>query len=134
VLAFRDTPPDGDPPAQGAPRVVLEAREGGAILACSFCRTPVTSRAAAIAVGGQHEHSCENPHGYTYVIGCFAAAQGLVAVGVPTQEWTWFPGYSWQVQHCAACEQLMGWRYQSADGGFYGLIVRHLVDVLVDDA
>lgn len=134
MLAFRDAPPDGDQPPRRDPREVVATRAGDAILVCSFCRTRVTSRAAAIAIGGAHEHSCENPHGYQYVIGCFAFAEGVVAVGTPTREYTWFPGYSWQVQNCALCEQLLGWRFQASEGSFYGLILRHLVEIAPHDA
>jgi hypothetical protein len=96
-------------------------------LACALCRSRVTSDAARIEIAGRHEHSCENPHGYHYRIGCFAVAEGLVAASEPTHAYTWFPGYTWQVMSCAACRHHLGWRFASGDGGFYGLILDHLV-------
>ncbi len=89
----------------------------------------MTSDSARIEIGGAHEHSCTNPAGYHYRIGCFAAAEGLAARGEPTAEYTWFPGYAWQVQDCGACRQHLGWRFRSADGGFYDLILAHLVEI-----
>jgi hypothetical protein len=31
------------------------------------------------------------------------------------------------VQNCAGCRLHLGWRFTSADGGFYGLILARLV-------
>src|SRR5688572_16062985 len=85
------------------------------VLACALCKSRITTTSAAIEIAGSHLHTCENPHGYHYRIGCFAAAEGLVATGTPTTEYTWFPGYAWQVQSCARCRHHLGWRYSAPD-------------------
>jgi hypothetical protein len=92
----------------------------------------VTGDEARIAIAGSHEHDCENRHGWRYRVGCFAAAEGLVPDGAATTADTWFPGYAWQVQRCARCGHHLGWRFASRDGGFFGLILDHLVET--DDA
>jgi hypothetical protein len=105
---------------------------GGRVLACAACRRPVTTPQAAIAIGGQHEHTRENPHGHRFRIGCFAVAHGLVPFGAASTYWSWFPGMAWQVAHCGGCRRHLGWRFASADASFHGLILDALVAIDVD--
>jgi hypothetical protein len=101
----------------------------GEVLACAYCGRAITTRAARIEVNGLHAHSFANPEGINYRVGCFADAGGLVVVGPRSTYWTWFAGYSWQVELCANCRQQLGWYYRSADGVFHGLILDRLVEV-----
>jgi hypothetical protein len=129
MLRSRDSTTD-ESSTVAKPRPRDEAADDLArVLACALCKSRITDGAARIEIGGRHVHSCENPHGYCYRVGCFASAGGLVATGEPTAEYTWFPGYAWQVQNCARCRHHLGWRYSSADGGFWGLILDHLVEL-----
>jgi hypothetical protein len=43
--------------------------------------------------------------------------------------WTWFPGYSWQVELCGHCDEQLGWIYRSSDADFHGLILDRLIEV-----
>lgn len=95
-------------------------------LFCASCKLPVTDQDQRIAMLGAHAHSCVNPHGLTFHIGCFREAPGCTAVGIATTEHTWFPGYAWRVAVCARCNTHLGWRFEDKNGGFYGLIVRQL--------
>jgi Yippee zinc-binding/DNA-binding /Mis18, centromere assembly len=93
-------------------------------LACVKCGSSVTDKAAMISVNGTRTHLFTNPDGYRFRIGCFASAHGLLGVGEPTDEYTWFPGFTWQVQTCSRCQEQIGWLYQSTDSAsFYGLIL-----------
>jgi hypothetical protein len=109
-------------------------REGGeegsgSVLACAYCRRPITTAAACIEVGGSHAHTLANPDGVRFRIGCFADASGLRAVGAKSLYFTWFAGFSWQVELCAHCREQLGWLYESADGVFHGLILDRLVEL-----
>lgn len=95
-------------------------------LFCAACRHPVTHQGERIPVQGAHEHRCTNPHGITYHIGCFREAGGGVPIGVATAEYTWFPGYAWRLVLCANCRAHLGWRFQSPDDYFHGLILVRL--------
>lgn len=128
---WRAFQPGGEDPARArgrAPATLDEGGEGQA-LACGGCRRRVTTGAARVEIGGGHEHTCTNPGGFSYRIGCFAWAENLTPLGAPSTYWSWFPGMSWQVQHCATCRRHLGWRFASADGGFYGLILDALVEI-----
>jgi hypothetical protein len=96
---------------------------------CAYCGRAITSWASRIEVNGLHAHSFTNPEGIRYRVGCFADAGGLVVVGPRSSYWTWFPGYSWQIELCRGCREQLGWYYRSPDGVFHGLILDRLVEV-----
>lgn len=95
-------------------------------LFCAACQHPVTHQDERIPVGGSHEHSCTNPAGHTFRIGCFHEAAGCIAVGEASTEHTWFKGYAWRVALCASCERQLGWRFLAPADYFHGLIVDRL--------
>jgi hypothetical protein len=102
--------------------------DSGRRLCCAACRRPITREDQRIRVQSRHEHVFSNPLGLTFRIGCFAVASGCVYFGEATEEWTWFPGYRWQVSVCGGCGSHLGWRYMGRDGdGFHGFILRHLI-------
>ena len=106
-----------------------DTRPPGRALGCASCRRPITSTAAAIEVSGSHAHTFTNPDDYTFRIGCFSEASGLVKSGPSTLEYTWFAGYSWQVELCGGCREQIGWFYRSADHRFHGLMLDMLVEI-----
>ncbi|HJZ88769.1 MAG TPA: cereblon family protein [Polyangia bacterium] len=128
MLCFQQQPADRERLPMGAPMELVDAGTGP-VLACARCRQHITSTSARIAVGGHHEHTRENPHGFQFHIGCFARALGCVAVSEPSLEWTWFPGYAWQIELCTGCAEHLGWRFASSDHHFHGLILDRLVEL-----
>lgn len=95
---------------------------------CKFCGNLVTFRAYEISVQSSHEHEFMNPDDVTYRIGCFSTAEGCMPIGMPTDDFTWFAGYQWQVVLCLSCMNHLGWRYVSEiSNGFYGLILNRLI-------
>ena len=98
-------------------------------LFCALCRHPITHQDERIPVNGRDEHTCTNPGGYTFRIGCFHEARGCSAIGEATTAHTWFKGYAWQVALCASCERHLGWRFQAPRDYFHGLILDRLTSV-----
>lgn len=94
---------------------------------CKTCGNVITSDADSIAVNGSHDHTFVNPMGLTFHIGCFSNARGCFIMGAPTDEYTWFPGFTWTYVVCSGCRTHLGWHYQSGGGGFFGLILDQLV-------
>lgn len=79
---------------------------------------------------GEHVHTFTNPDGLVFRIGCFHKAYGAEPEGAPTLDWTWFPGYAWQAEHCSSCATHLGWKYRkSATDVFHGLILDQLVEI-----
>jgi len=125
-LVLQRPPPESGQAARPETRPTDKAVPPG-VIACAFCLHAVTTPAARIAVGGAHAHSCVNPHGLRFHFGCFAEAS-CRAVGEPSVYWSWFPGFSWQIELCAHCGEHLGWRFRSPDRVFHGLILDRLVE------
>jgi hypothetical protein len=89
---------------------------------CAACGQIVTDESARIARLGRHVHECTNPAGMVYRVACFASARGMSVATNPSREWSWFPGYAWQIELCDGCRVHLGWKYTRGDEVFFGLI------------
>jgi hypothetical protein len=97
------------------------------VLRCAACGTAITDDTRRIEISGAHRHVFVNPHGEVFEVGCFAAADGVRAIGPASDFFSWFPGYAWRVALCSGCGVHLGWTY--GDGPeFVGLILPRLVD------
>lgn len=106
--------------SQGLPE---RSEGGGSRIVCRACGNLVTSAAARMQVEGKHRHVFFNPHGIMFELGCFQAAPGTVRTGPPVSEFSWFSGHTWQIAVCGRCSVHLGWYYEAARTGFYGLIL-----------
>lgn len=98
-------------------------------LLCRQCLQIITHRSQRIVVDGSHEHTFANPHGIVFDIGCFRSAIGCGYIGLPTKEFSWFMGHTWQVAICGTCLAHVGWLFTSFNlGSFVGLILDRLAD------
>ena len=100
----------------------------GHAIRCGFCRAIISYPGNQLERLGKHIHTFRNPSGLSFTIACYARAW-CDAVGSPTEEWSWFPGYRWQYALCHACHEHLGWFYRT-DGDlapFYGLILPRLI-------
>jgi hypothetical protein len=95
-------------------------------LRCANCQYPITRKTDRIEINEKHQHVFANPHGYIYQIGCFVQAPGCVIIGEETSQFSWFPGYTWQIALCGRCLTLLGWAFRSNESLFYGLILDRL--------
>jgi hypothetical protein len=75
-----------------------------------------------------HQHAFCNPYGIIFEIGCFRTAPGCGYAGPATEEFSWFPGYSWRLALCSSCGTHLGWQYTAPDKeSFCGLILDNLI-------
>ena len=93
---------------------------------CAGCLHAITTTDARIEMSGGHAHTFANPHGFVFQIGCFAVAPGCDEASAPSTEFSWFPGYAWQVALCRGCGAHLGWLFRSGDSRFHALIVDRL--------
>ncbi len=91
-------------------------------LVCARCGHHITDEDARIRIGAQDEHVFVNPHGFVYRIVCFARAPGAREVGPAQTEFSWFPGYTWQVAACGRCDWHLGWWFRAGRNRFAGCI------------
>ncbi len=103
-----------------------DGAEGGRLL-CRRCGLAITASGWAREVAGAHEHSFVNPHGYLFRIGCFRRAPGCAPHGEEHAEYTWFPGYTWQMAQCGRCSVHLGWGFRGRSDAFHGLVLDRLV-------
>jgi len=130
---FRQDDPGG--PAQEWVDELLKDRlqaqpEEDRNLYCFVCGRIVTSVDHRIPVQGAREHTCTNPGGYVYTIGCFREAEGCEEAGELTEAFSWFPGFAWRYAFCGGCGVHLGWVYEGSGEtpeGFFGLILNRLV-------
>jgi hypothetical protein len=102
------------------------ATAGDDALRCAACDHRITERAYRSEMAGAHEHTFVNPAGYSFRIGCFAAAPGCACVGTPSDAFSWFPGWRWQIAICGRCASHVGWIFRLGGDQFHGLILAAL--------
>ncbi|PIE69076.1 MAG: hypothetical protein CSA21_04040 [Deltaproteobacteria bacterium] len=101
------------------------ARDKGVF--CRACSHLLTRESEAVSPQGSHEHTFFNPAGVLYELCCFAKAPGVVTTGLPSTEFSWFAGYSWQIGYCKHCGTHLGWHFSHTGHAFYGLIKKKLM-------
>ncbi|MDD9304996.1 MAG: hypothetical protein HUK40_22695 [Desulfobacter sp.] len=101
------------------------------VIMCKHCNFSVTKPGFQILVSQKFSHAFANPHGHVFEIGCFSRADGCVGASIPSDEFTWFPGYVWTVGQCQSCSTQLGWIFSSAKAlnpeRFLGLILDQLI-------
>lgn len=104
-----------------------------AVILCRLCGNVITRPAHQTRVEEAFFHTFANPHGMVFEIGCFSEAHGCISVSRPSSEFTWFPGYSWEIVACLECCAHMGWKFARhlphapGPGRFFGLILDKLI-------
>ncbi len=102
---------------------------------CAACETPVSSARHLFASDGQQTaHVFANPRGILFEVITLTHAENLLIMGEPCDEFTWFPGYTWQVCACAQCSNHLGWFFDGIGPAktpacFYALIRSELKEV-----
>jgi hypothetical protein len=98
-------------------------REEEGWLLCVDCGHRIAPLRAATSVTGAHQHELVNPSAIVFVVRCFTHAPGCMPVGERSTQWTWFPGYAWQIELCRGCAGHVGWSFHATGkSAFYGLI------------
>ena len=102
--------------------------DGHRALLCAACRHQVTTERERIEMLDRHEHTCTNPHGLAFRIGCFRQAPGCTGMGPRDSAFSWFPGYTWQIAVCGRCRTHLGWIFRAGADCFHGLILDRLAE------
>ncbi|MFZ7112254.1 MAG: cereblon family protein [Desulfatiglandales bacterium] len=101
-------------------------------LVCASCGHFVTKVAEKIEVRGRHNHDFPY-YGGVVRLGCYRNAPGCVGIDRISSGYSWFRGYSWQIQLCRHCYIQLGWKYMSDEDSFYGLVFKNLREEKPDE-
>lgn len=93
---------------------------------CAWCLNRVANDKDRLSFGGKSEFSFRNPEGRRFHIITFARTFGCRDVGIPTHQYTWFPGHAWSYCLCGQCRTHLGWFYVGPNT-FAGLIRDRIV-------
>lgn len=102
---------------------------------CKRCRTQIAcySDIFAMAKGNVNANYC-NPAGYIHETLTVHKTLDDAAkiVDRPSTEFSWFPGYAWQIAVCKRCSSHIGWKFIAVTKNlkprtFYGLSCKSLV-------
>jgi len=120
-LLFREKLSDPPGKTDTAPSGKTREKIEKAVL-CRSCRSVVTEQDKAISIDNNHMHTFFNLAGIVFETHCFSQVKGCINQGTPTDEFSWFSGYTWEYALCSTCFDHLGWFYNSADSSFFGLI------------
>jgi hypothetical protein len=93
---------------------------------CFWCHNRVANDGDRFRVDGKDIFGFSNPEGICFNIIIFSETRGCRQAGVPTLEYTWFPGHAWSYCLCESCGQHLGWFY-TGEYDFVGLITDRIV-------
>ncbi|MBI2376549.1 MAG: hypothetical protein HYV07_21315 [Deltaproteobacteria bacterium] len=107
------------------------AEKADRALACRGCGSSISRPELAFGVdGGEPVRVFPNPYGQMRKILTVRDAWGIVGVGEPTMEFTWFDGFAWTAVMCASCHAHLGWRFDASGprSRFFGLLIEALIE------
>ncbi|KAI8468587.1 MAG: hypothetical protein J3K34DRAFT_459827, partial [Monoraphidium minutum] len=99
------------PHAAGRLRLLAALLARADRVACAGCGSLVAAlRDLFNSSGDGSGGAFVNPHGHVHDMATFGrvAAGNVGLQGRPTTEWSWYPGYSWQICNCTGCGEHLG--------------------------
>jgi cereblon len=98
---------------------------------CLLCSSVVSYSDRLITVFDTKRHSFINPAGVSCELLTFSCCPGAILFGEPTEEHSWFPGYSWSLALCGHCNSHLGWYYRAVSepadlSEFWGILVSNI--------
>ena len=74
-----------------------------------------------------------NNHGYNHEMLTVKKCWSVMTQGQPESQYSWFPGYTWQIINCPECWSHLGWCFRATRDElkprmFYGLTKTAIVD------
>ena len=98
-------------------------RERDEAIVCRACETELSDASAVFSMSDGRVFV--NPHGIVHEVVTVRRARNVEVSGGPTTEFTWYPGYAWEIAWCAGCGAHVGWSFTAVAGGeparFWGL-------------
>ncbi|XP_054276612.1 protein cereblon [Macrosteles quadrilineatus] len=81
-------------------------------LCCRSCTNTVGSDSDLFSMSTEGPQSTfVNPNGYLHETITLYKVKSIYAVGLPSTEFSWFPGYAWTIAKCNHCNHHLGWMF-----------------------
>jgi cereblon len=105
-------------PAKGRAKRRLPADEESAgrskRILCRWCGEALSDVSAIFATSASGTaQTFLNPYGFLHEVVTVRWARSLTLSGPPTTEFTWYPGYAWEVASCGRCRAHVGWAFRA---------------------
>jgi len=82
------------------------------VLVCLNCQTKLADQTSIFSMSTEGpQGTFINPNGHLHETLTLHHAINLSAIGSPSVEYSWFPGYAWTVLVCSSCYSHIGWRF-----------------------
>jgi cereblon len=98
--------------------LLKDKKEELILLRCKYCGSPISQMKHVFSVTGTcgTAGNYVNSYGVNHqTVTVRTVDYDVLCVGQPETKESWFPGYSWQIAHCAICFEHLGWKYQRVD-------------------
>jgi len=113
------------------PFIPATGGNGNKAYLCLNCNLAITYSDRLLAVSGSKRHSYVNPAELTCEFLTFSSCPGGMTLGLPTEQYSWFSGYSWCLAVCGNCHNHLGWHYRrlsESEGPteFWGILINQI--------
>lgn len=114
-------------------RCELSLLEQSNILCCRNCGETLAQQSDIFSMSREGpQGSYVNPGGYVHETLTLYKVKNVLYSGTPSTEYSWFPGYAWQICQCNYCDSHLGWRFTASSSKklhpkkFYGISRRSI--------
>ena len=114
-------------------RCELSLLEMSNILCCRNCGETLAQQSDIFSMCKEGpQGSYVNPGGYVHETLTLYKVKNILYIGQPSTEYSWFPGYAWQICQCSYCDSHLGWRFTASSSKklhpkkFYGISRRSI--------
>ena len=114
-------------------RCELSLLERSNILCCRNCGETLALQSDIFSMSREGpQGSYVNPGGYVHETLTLYKVKNVLYTGQPSTEYSWFPGYAWQICQCSYCDSHLGWRFTVSSSKklhpkkFYGISRRSI--------
>ena len=98
------------------------------ILCCQNCGETLAQQSDIFSMSREGpQGSYVNPGGQVHETLTLYKVKNVMYIGQPSTEYSWFPGYAWQICRCIHCDSHLGWRFTASasekmhPNKFYGI-------------
>lgn len=92
-------------------------RDDSGKITCRLCSAELSRMSEVFTAPGSDgaRQVFANPTGRVFEVLTVLRANGALALGEGTSEFTWFAGYTWRIAVCSRCGHHIGWAFAAAD-------------------